>query len=170
MKASGRVIANFSAQHLIAAITFRDKVISLEDEHRSQEFSSFFEDIRSYSSACIMSSAASLEALKNELFIAHGGKLRSQLDNFEESFWGKKGIEQKPILKKYQIALKMLGEDGLDEHTLPYRDAWSLIELRNALVHYKPTWDPERARIVELTELQKADFQQVHSSMMVLIS
>ena len=105
-----------------------------------------------------MSAAASLEALINELFIAHNSQLRSQLDDFEEKFWGKQGIERKPILEKYQLALRMLGSSLLDEHTSPYRDAWALIELRNALVHYKPTWDPDRQRKVELTEVLESRF------------
>jgi hypothetical protein len=91
--------------------------------------------------------------LINELFIAHNEKLRSQIADFEEEFWGKRGIERKPILEKYQLALQMLGVAPLDEHSSPYRDAWALIELRNALVHYKPTWDPDRQRKVELVEV-----------------
>ena len=57
-----------------------------------------------------MSATASLEALINELFIAHGSKLRAQLKDFEVEFWGKRGIERKPILDKYQHALAMLCE------------------------------------------------------------
>jgi hypothetical protein len=153
MQATGRVIANFAWQHLKAATLFRDRVAALEDEHVNEPFGSFFEEIHSYASACLMSSAASLEALINELFIAHDGKLRSQLKGFEEEFWGKQGIERKSILAKYQLALRILGVTTLDEHSSPFRDTWALVQLRNALVHYKPTWDPERQRKVELIEV-----------------
>jgi hypothetical protein len=105
-----------------------------------------------------MSATAALEALINELFIAHDGKLRSLLEDFETGFWGKNGIERKPILKKYQHALAMLNAPPLDERLSPYRDAWGLIELRNSLVHYKPTWDPDRKRQTELTEVLKDCF------------
>lgn len=158
LQATGRVIANFAWQHLQAATLFRDHLARLEAEHASQEFSAFFESIRCYGSACIMSAAASLEALINELFIAHGGKLRAQLTNFEVEFWDKRGIERMPILDKYQHALAMLGASPFDESSSPYRDAWALIELRNALVHYKPTWDPARKRQTELAEVLKDRF------------
>jgi len=155
---TAHVIANFALQHLKAATIFRDRMIALENEHANDEFGAFFEEIRSYASACFMSSAASLEALINELFIAHNGTLRSQINNFEHEFWGRNGIERKPILEKYKLALQMLNAAPLDEHTTPFRDVWALIELRNALVHYKPTWDPDRQRKVELIEVLNGRF------------
>jgi len=158
IKATGRVIATFAWQHLQAATLFRDHLLHLEAEHSGHEFGAFFENIRCYASACIMSATASLEALINELFIAHGSKLRAQLNDFEAEFWGKGGIERRPILDKYQHALDMLNTPRYDEQTSPYRDAWGLIELRNALVHYKPTWDPERQRQTELAEVLKDRF------------
>ena len=44
-----------------------------------------------------MLSAAALEALINELFIADGSKLRALLSDFETQFWGQRGrgIERK---------------------------------------------------------------------------
>jgi hypothetical protein len=153
VEATGRVIANFALQHLKAASTFRDQVAAIESQNENQPFGSFFEDLRSYGSACIMSAAASLEALVNEFFITPEGPLRKKLGDFESEFWGRAGIEWKPPLEKYQIALDMLGQSRFNEHTLPFRDAWALIELRNALVHYKPTWDPDRQRKVELVEV-----------------
>jgi hypothetical protein len=157
-QATARVIANFAWQHLKAATIFRDHVIALENEHANDEFGMFFDEIRSYASACFMSLEASLEALINELFIAHNGALRSQINNFEDKFWGKDGIERKPILEKYKLALQMLNATPLDESTSPFRDMWALIELRNALVHYKPTWDPDRRRKVELVEVLNDKF------------
>jgi hypothetical protein len=155
---SGRFIPNFAWQHLRAASIFRERLVALETEHAGQPFGNFFEEIRSYGSACILSAVASLESLINELFIAHNSRLRAQLHDFESEFWGKNGIERKPILKKYQLALEMLGQPRLDESVSPYRDAWSLIELRNALVHYKPTWDPARQCSVELIEVLEGKF------------
>jgi hypothetical protein len=157
-QATGRVIANFATQHLRAAALFRDQVARIETENVGHGFGAFFEDVRSYGSACIMSSTAALEALINELFIAHGSKLRALLSDFETEFWGRDrrgrgGIERKPVLDKYQDALSKLGVLTLDKHSSPYRDAWGLVELRNALVHYKPTWDPDRQRQVELAEV-----------------
>jgi len=156
--ATARVVANFAWQHLKAACTFRDQVVILEAKHSGQPFGAFFEEIRSYASACLMSSVSSLEALINELYIAHNCRLRQQFSDFEVQFWGKKGVERKPILDKYQLALDLLGAHRQSEHAGPYRDAWALIELRNALIHYKPTWDPERQRTVDLIEVLDGQF------------
>lgn len=149
----GRVIANFAWQHMKAAMTFREQLASIESANLSQSFGSFFEDIRSYGSGCIMSAAASLEALINEFFITSDGPLRRQLSDFESHFWGRGGIEWKSPLEKYQIALDMLDLPRMDERSPSFREASALIELRNALVHYKPTWDPDRQRKVEMIEV-----------------
>jgi hypothetical protein len=159
VQATGRVIATFAWQHLKAAVTFRDQVAVIEYQNTDQPLGAFFEDIRSYGSACIMSAAASLEALINEFFITPEGPLRKQLPNFEAAFWGKGGIEWKPPLEKYQLALEMLSQSRMDDQTQPFKDAWALIELRNALVHYKPTWDPDRQRIVELVDVLKNKYE-----------
>jgi len=106
-----------------------------------------------------MSAAASLEALINEFFITPEGPLRGQLKDFETRFWGRGGIERKPPLEKYQLALEMLGQQRMDQQKQPFEDAWALIELRNALVHYKPTWDPDRQHKIELVDLLKNRFE-----------
>ena len=144
---------NFAWQHLKAATIFRDKVVELEQEHEGEPFGSFYEEIRSYCSACIMSSAAGLEALINELFIVPRLRFRPMLPEFEKQFWSAGGIERKPILWKYRRAIAMLQASPLDELQSPFRDVWALIELRNALVHYKPTRDPARKQKVELVQV-----------------
>jgi hypothetical protein len=159
VSATARVISNFAWQHMKAASIFRDHVVRLEIKHRDESFSSFFEEIRSYGSGCIMSVAASIEALINELFITPEGPLRRQIADFESEFWGRNGIEFKQPLEKYQLALSMLGKPKFDTSVAPYKDAWVLVELRNALVHYKPTWDPDRQRKVEMVELLGGKYQ-----------
>jgi len=146
----GRVIANFALQHLLAACTFRDKVLELESANTPGEIGPFFQDIRSYTSACIMSCAAGLEALINELFIAHNTALRKNFPDFEKTFWAYGGIERKPILKKYKLALETIGAEVGSEELTAKSDVWWMIELRNALVHFKPAWDPQRKCVVDL--------------------
>ena len=145
-------IANFAWQHLKAARTFRDQSVVLERAGSGQDFGDFFTDIRSYVSATILSAVASLEALINELFISPHCALRPMLSNFEESFWGSKGIERKTILAKYKRALEMVGAQPFDEQAQYFKNVWSLIEFRNSLVHYKPTWDPVQERRVDLAQ------------------
>lgn len=146
-------IANFAWQHLKAATMFRDRAIAIEGAASAQDFDSVFIDIRSYVSATILSTAASLEGLINELFIAPHCALRPLLPNFEEAFWGEKGIERNTILAKYQRALKLLKQAPLDEKAPYYTNVLTLIGFRNALVHYKPTWDNRQTRSDLIQEL-----------------
>ena len=154
-----RQIANFAWQHLKAARTFRDQSAILERAALGQDFGDFFIDIRSYVSATILSAAASFEALINELFISPHCALRPMLSDFEKAFWGKDGIEHKPILAKYKRALKMLSAEALDETAPYYTNAWALIELRNSLIHYKPTWDPDRRKKISLTQVLNGKYE-----------
>ena len=147
---SVQVIANFAWQHMKAATMFRDHAQELERKHAASAIGPQFEEIRAYASACLMSTAASLEALVNEYFIATNGKLRPMFADFEVDFWARGGVERKPILEKYQHALKLLGYAALDESSTIYQDTSALIELRNNLVHYKPTWDTDRTSKVSL--------------------
>jgi hypothetical protein len=158
MRGTGRIISTFAFQHLMAAALFARQARVIERQNLEMPFGAFFEDIRSYVSGAIMSSTAALEANINELFIAHGGPLRSTLSNFDAQFWGKKGIEQKPILAKYQKAMRILGKKELREDSPFYEDAECLIGLRNSLVHFKPLWDPERKKQVDLVGKLKNKF------------
>jgi hypothetical protein len=158
-QASFRVTANFALQHLKAAALFRDHVVRIETQILRQGLSQFPDELRSYGSACIMSSAAALEALINELFITPEGELRARMPDFENEFWKPYvGVECKPILGKYQHALALLNKPKLNENISPYQDAKGLIELRNMLVHFKPTWDPDRKRRIDITKLLEGRF------------
>jgi len=95
LNGSARIISNFALQHLKAATFFRDRTRDIETQNESQQSGDFYSDIRSYASACILSTAASLEALINELFISHQCRLRALLSDFENEFWGKGKIKEK---------------------------------------------------------------------------
>lgn len=159
MAASARVIANFAWQHMKAATMFRDHVRDLEVAHASSGLGAHFELIRAYASACLMSTASSLEALINEYFIDPNCKLRPKFIDFDREFWAKGGVEMKPILEKYQYALELLGLPLFDEAGTIYKDADALIKLRNSLVHYKPTWDPDQPRKASLTSYLAGRYQ-----------
>jgi len=158
-EAQGTVIANFALQHMKAAVTFRDHVVAIESEHLSEPFGSFFENIRSYGSGCIMSAAASLEALINEFFIAPSGPLRHLFADFDAEFWGTGRFERKPPLAKYQEALKMLRLPEFEERSPIYKEVDALFQLRNTLVHYKPTWDPDRQTKVSMIEVLSGKYE-----------
>lgn len=159
VQAFGKVIATFGFQHLNTCILFRDKLEILEMENLGVEFGPFFETIRAYGSAGIMSAAAALEALINEVFIDPHEKLRPLFADFEAEFWKKGGVERKPILEKYNVALSMLGLQNIDTNDSRYGNAETLIELRNALVHFKPIWDSKRKRQIGLETMLAGKFQ-----------
>jgi hypothetical protein len=149
--ASGRVIANFAWQHMKAATIFREHVLALEVDNASAGFGAHFELIRTYASACLMSTASSLEALINEYFIDPNCQLRATFEDFDREFWARDGVERKPILGKFQHALRLLGLPSIDETGTIFQNANALINLRNSLVHYKPTWDPDQPKKASLT-------------------
>lgn len=153
------VISNFALQHLIAATLFTKKCSEIEHNNEGKPFDAFFMDIRSYASGAIMSSVAGLEAYINELYIPHESPIRKAIPNFEEEFHNKKNsIERKPILWKYQHALKLLGKQKLNEESTEFKNAKNLIELRNTLMHFKPFWDEEHQK-VGLQEELKDEFK-----------
>lgn len=140
--ASVSVKSNFSGPHLSSAALFSGKVGDIEDQHKDDEFGSFFEEIRSYSMACVISSVASLEAYANEIFIDHKEYFPEIEERIVVKFW--ELYEQKSILDKYSFALFIKDKEEFTKGESPYQDIYALIKLRNALVHFKPEWDDQQ--------------------------
>jgi hypothetical protein len=96
----------------------------------------------------ILSAAAFLEAGVNELFqnAYHGHLvniegLGSEIIEGLSNYWAKTEAKGrfKPILKKYQEALRISGKEPFLEDVNPYEDAGLVIKLRNEITHFKPT-------------------------------
>ncbi len=158
----GRVISSFVFQHLFSAVLFSRKVRFIEEDNFGKPFGEFFTEIRSYSSASFMASAAAIEANINELYISHGSVLRQNIHNFEEEFWGKNGIEKKPVIDKYKEALKILKINSDIKNLDEFKDADLLLKLRNTFVHFKPNWDfsPEDQKSELKTVSERCKFSQ----------
>lgn len=145
LSATGTVTFNFAWQHFKAATMFRDHVTRLEKENSGREIGPFFEEIRAYASACVVSAAASMEANVNELFL--NTRLRSLIPDFELTFWGStgdtgkvvKGIERSSTMKKYQKVLDYSKAPLLDARDNRLVAAEALIGFRHMLIHFKPT-------------------------------
>ncbi len=173
MKGQGRVISNFALTHFNAANHFANKVIEIEEANKSGPFGNYFEEVSIYCSSCIISAAASMEALINELYLTPG-PLNDSVDNFNEFFWGgeieeaflfffrkkkkTRGFERKSALDKYRKALILLGKQRLNKNEELYRLAGTLIGYRNYLIHFKPLWDEER-RDESLEENLRGQFE-----------
>jgi len=139
LQATAMLRTNFAVQHMLAAARFSRRVADIERENAGKDFGEFWEEILHQSSACVFTAAASLESYANELFFerqtAFPGFASELLDKLWETF------EQKPTLEKFEFALLLRGKPQFDKGARPYQDVAAVIELRNALTHFKPEWD-----------------------------
>ena len=102
---------------------------------------------RSYVTSSLLSATCSLEATINEWF-----SFPEEIDAASSPATGLQiqriwslGIPRTAsfqVLQKYQVALALTGRPAFIEGEEPYQSARLLIELRNWLVHYEPTWEP----------------------------
>lgn len=111
----------------------------------------------------VMSSVAFLEALVNEVFQDAADDAPNRLEPLSgqcrallKEYWSTG--ERTGILTKYQLALLFAGAEPMDRGTAPLQGAKLLVDLRNALVHFKPAWhDHEAPRDLELRLTGKFD-------------
>lgn len=144
MSMTATVRTNLSAQHLLAAGYFSRKVSEIEQANLNAEFGPFWEEILANSMATITFSVAALEAYINETF-ADREKLFQGVSGLAMSeIW--ELYEDKPVLDKFDFALKLKGALPYEKGTLVYQNVATLIKLRNALTHFHPEWDNEAVR------------------------
>jgi hypothetical protein len=148
-----RVKTHFNVQHMVAAALFARKVFEIEAtrDHRKGLVSdeSYFAHT-GYVAGAVFSAVASLEATINELFIGaqHGDPhtfkgADPEFPPLLAQMWGV--ISQNPsTLAKYQTALVLAKKPKFDRGASPYWEAVDLIQLRNALIHYKPEWSTDQ--------------------------
>jgi hypothetical protein len=74
------------------------------------------------------------------------------LDKLWETF------ERKPTLEKFEFALLLRKSPKLDRSARPYQDVKAIVELRDALLHYKPEWDDEAVRHQKISEMLRGKF------------
>jgi hypothetical protein len=157
MTAHATMRVNLAVQHLLAAAHYSREVGTIEKQYRGQQFGAFWEGILHRAIACILTTVASLEAYANELF-SDREKIFPEysaelLDNLWETY------EQKPILEKFAFALLLLHKPELDRGARPYQDVKVLIELRNALTHFKPEWMNEAEEHAKISAKLKDKIQ-----------
>lgn len=140
VRGEGKFIAPFALQHMRAALLFNKRVVQAENSNAGKPLGPFIEDILIHGSACFMSSAAALEALINELFMMQDGPLHSSSTDFDSK--ANEETARPSTLDKYQKAIDVLGVARIQKGSKCFQDASSLFLLRNALIHYKPPWDP----------------------------
>src|SRR2546425_7105119 len=151
--------AVFAGQHIQSAILFTRLCAKLETNYKGQPPFSIPADVydeqKAYVTATIFASVAFLEAAINELFadtaelqpgelagtlIEHlNPNVRQQMaDSWNQ---GTPRGASFPILEKFNVALRLAGQNKLKDHL--YNNADAVIVLRNALTHFEPAWTME---------------------------
>jgi hypothetical protein len=156
-----------------------------------ESFGDFFEEILWYSSACILSCWAGLEAYANELFIERFNNFPDLPPELANKLWTL--LERKPTLDKLDMALLLKSDPVaignnlrqlfvqnidltkfkmkkfllptwkalLDKDSSLREHVVSLNMLRNSLTHFKPEWDNAQVNHAELSQQLTERFAQI---------
>ncbi len=139
---------NYSGYHIRGAAFFARSVAQIEHDLRpplkGETGIQYFSSI----TASVLMSVATLESKINEVYLfavdrnphVFKGVETWVIDTLQE-LWS--AIERKPILIKYQLALTVCKKEKFNKGQNPYQDAQRLINLRNALAHYKSEWNTD---------------------------
>ncbi len=132
MSATGTVRRNHAVQNLKAATTFAREAGRIEKLHEGEEFSGFYEDIRSYVNGSVLMSSASLEAYFNEA-LSNRGEDKKFIDD----------IDRISVIQRYNMYLRLYKLAQIPLGGPVAQNVQALIVLRNALVHPRPSIDGE---------------------------
>lgn len=150
VQAQARSRLNFSIHHLLAAAHFSRHVAEIEHAHNGEPFGAFFEEIIWFSSACVLSCSAGLEAYSNELFVDRAEHFPDLRPEVADKLW--ELFEQKPTLEKFDMALLLKQKPLLDRGSHRIQDVAALVALRNGVTHFKPEWENEQEAHAKLSE------------------
>jgi hypothetical protein len=159
LKVSGTAKSHmaFAVHHLMAAARFSRQCHKIEADHQGQTIDYFFNEIITCCSATIILSVASIEANINEIFFDSANFPEHTEQVVRKKF---QEIDKGQILEKYQEALRMRKvkefEKGKD---LEYQHAQVLINLRNALVHFKPEWENAQNKHEKIGDALRGKFK-----------
>lgn len=144
-----------STHHLWGAYHLADLAKKIEDEHTGR--SKFDWTHRAYTIGAITGSVAFLEAAINEIYKDAADEHQSYLISLSQEKLEKLRLiweltegrnKHVNILDKYQFALKYLGHEPIECGRVLLENAQLVIELRNALIHYKPEtgWSGDQSK------------------------
>lgn len=149
--------SNFAVQHMIAAARFSKMCGEFENENKGQPRVSFYTAETALVSATVLLTTASLESYINEVWSDGKKSLPELSDDIRKQLF--ELLEKKSTLEKFQSTLRIKGAPLFDKGAPPYQDTHALIELRNALVHFKPEWHDEQKHHKELEKQLKGKFE-----------
>lgn len=165
MGATARLKTHFGLQHLVGAALFARKALEIECTHEEIVGSGEPEWAhRAYVTGAILSAAASLEATINEVYLGTPQGDPTAMEKTNPRFtvglvrnWRR--LERSSILRKYQEALDFSEVSKFSEDDFLYKEVDCLIQLRNALVHYKPEWNTHQKQHKEIGDTLEGRFE-----------
>ena len=160
-----RSISRLAAYHLQSARYFANctKVVDDEQPEVTDELKRAY---RANSIGAVFAATAALEAMANEMFLsaAEGGPysefgINAEFKEDMPALWLKAEKKRWPIVKKFQAMLSARAAERYDESSSLLRNIRLLVQLRNALTHYKPEWDDKLQTHAELEERLRDRFE-----------
>jgi hypothetical protein len=158
-----RTRTNLALHLLFAACRFAVRIEEVECENSGQPFGPFWEEILHNSLGVVTLTVASLESYANELKFEASFKTlalnRAAKQEIANRFKSRAKRSGSGPLINYATALAVRVNKRLDPSNLPVENAVALIDLRNALVHFRPEWSDERREHDELSENLRYKFK-----------
>jgi hypothetical protein len=132
MSATVKTRTNYAVPHLLSAATFSRRLGEIETRHSGQDFGPFWDEILAHATATVFLAVAGLESYANELFI-----------DMNQNFPGVRQ-ELKSTLDKFDLALLLRQASTRVAGVESFQSVDALVRLRNALMHFKPEWEPAK--------------------------
>ena len=142
MSATVKTRMNYAVPHLLSAAIFSRRLGEIEAEHSGQDFGPFWDEILAHATATVFLAVAGLESYANELFIDMSQNFPGVRQELLEKLWS--DYEGKRILEKFDLALLLRGASTRPTGVESFQSVDALVRLRNALMHFKPEWEPAR--------------------------
>lgn len=149
-----------SLDHLMAAVLSATHAREFERGKREPILFHISAEHTSACISCVFSTVAYLEADINEFFAdaaeegaADGIAKEPVVLSRIRAAWERE--HRSPVLDKYDLALALCDQPMFDRGAAPYQAVALLTRLRNALIHFKPEWQPGGGWPGEDDELSK---------------
>jgi len=154
--ASAYTVTNYAVVHLAAAARFSRRVGEIEAAHPDAVLGDFWEEIRHCSSACVMLAVAALEAYANEAIY----ELLSDSEGSMTAIDSKtlRDLHFAKVKDKIDYVRRQRGHPVFSWGERIGQAIGDLIELRDAVVHFKPERSDAGSKHAELSRRLKNRF------------
>ena len=153
---------NLSYGHILGAAILAGNCKGFERDYAWPATDPILAAHGSYAIGAVILAACSLESWANEYHHdirdrnrASIGKAIDHVDKIQ-ALWDT--VERLPLLRKYQWFLQITDCETFDEGSPAFQAVGDLMELRDALVHYKPEWTHELKNNRRLENRLRAKF------------